>query len=532
MSAYRVILGLGLVVASGCGAEPREVESGSFALRPDDPAAPIGEPRFDANETVERFDSPGGRIRVHFTRAGRNAVPPADNDSSGTPDYVELVARSYDEVRASYHQTHGFREPVSDALLGGLRDGGDDRFDVYLVDFGGRGDGAYRRDACQLQMPSICAGHMLQENDFAGYGYPSLALATRVLASHEYFHAVQSAYDADQDVVFSEGTAVWATEKFDPTLSDFEGFVRAFLERTDRPLNVVSGGVVDAKSYGTALFFQFLDEYYGGEIVRALMEATEDGAHGVADPNWFTELDPFLARERGSSFAEALRTFSIWNLYTLDRNDPTKAYANARSYPRVTMEQIGLPLSLDRPRYFQASTKYYAAPPGGRSELTAALVVPPGQEAELADVTLILSALTVSLVRAPLQLADPTAGTETLNTTGVDQALLMVVNTAQEGPSRRPSVCWGTPAEVVACREQILGSTAPDAGTEVSEDAGDSDLGAAPGADAGVADTGVMEDGGGGCASLSPGAASPVFLLGLFFVAQLRRRARAWNRPV
>lgn len=518
-----------LVLATGlfaCGPTPAELGTGAFALRPDDPSAPVGEPRFDASETVERFDSPGGRIRVHYTRAGRNAVPAADTDSSGVPDYVELVAASYDEVRVRYHEGLGFREPLSDALLGGLRDGGDDRFDVYLVDFGGRGDGAYRRDACQTAQPSICTGHMLQENDFAGYGYPSLALATRVLASHEYFHAVQAAYDAEQDVVFSEGTAVWATEKFDPTLSDFESFVPAFLERTDRPLNVVSGGVVDAKSYGTALFFQFLDEYYEGPIVRALIEATEDGAHGVADPDWFTELDPFLARERGASFAEALETFSIWNLYTFDRNDPTMAYANSRGYPRVTMEPVELPLLVDRPRYFQASTKYYSAELEGRAEVTAALVVPPGDQAELANLSLILSALTVNRVSTPLRLADPTAGVQTLEVTGADQALLLVINTAQDGPSRRPSVCWGTPAEVSACREQLLGGETPDAGLPAAADAEVPD----PGADAAASDTGEPVTEAGGCSSLGEGASSALVLFGLLALLQ-RRRFGAWNPP-
>ena len=74
-----------------------------------------------------------------------------------------------------------FRAPVRDE---GLPDnGGDDRFDVYLVAFAGQGDGNYRDDVCSKDDPQICAGYMVQENDFKGYGYPSTLVANRILAN-------------------------------------------------------------------------------------------------------------------------------------------------------------------------------------------------------------------------------------------------------------------------------------------------------------------------------------------------------------
>ena len=79
------------------------------------------------------------------------------------------------------------------------------------------GDGVYRTDGCRKDKPSICAGYMTQENDYKGYNYPSTAIANRILGSHEFFHAVQAAYDDAQDSVAREGSAVWATERFDPS---------------------------------------------------------------------------------------------------------------------------------------------------------------------------------------------------------------------------------------------------------------------------------------------------------------------------
>ena len=193
-------LGLASLLLATCGpgdaSRPHGFDRASVELRPTDPRVPQGDFRYDANEVVESIVSPAGHFRVHFSRQGRNAVPAEDVEATGVPDYVELVAETYDEVYRRYHEELGFREPLGDAILGGRGDGGDERFDVYLLDFAGRADGAYRRDACLSMNGSVCAGHILQENDFVGYAYPSRRVATRVLASHEYFHAVQAAYDS------------------------------------------------------------------------------------------------------------------------------------------------------------------------------------------------------------------------------------------------------------------------------------------------------------------------------------------------
>src|SRR6185503_18073808 len=105
-----------------------------------------GPPYYGATDVVESVVSPGGRFRIHFTRAGTHAVPLADADTNGTPDYVAL---QYDMVLARY-TTLGFRAPRSDMAI--ADNGGDDLFDVYLLDFtaatGGGADGSFRREQC------------------------------------------------------------------------------------------------------------------------------------------------------------------------------------------------------------------------------------------------------------------------------------------------------------------------------------------------------------------------------------------------
>jgi hypothetical protein len=316
---------------------------------------------FDATDVVETYGSPAGDFLIHFTRAGGNAVPAADSDGSGVPDYVEELAVLYDDVLAFYRDELGFRAPLSDEAI--ADNGGDGRFDVYLVDFGGGSDGTFRTDACGLSgaLPGQCVGFMVQENDFAGYGYPSIDYANRVLSSHEFFHAVQAAYDAGQGSVISEGTAVWATETFDPSLGDFEGFVGGFLDHTDRPIDRGLSGPVDPFSYGAGLFFRFLEERFDRSIIRVLWEACE------TDP-WLPALDAILASDYASSFAEAFVELAGWDLYTASYVDPSMAYAEGAMYPPVMSARESLPFATATPlRVFYASAQYFRADPGART---------------------------------------------------------------------------------------------------------------------------------------------------------------------
>ncbi len=313
------VLAAALVLASAAPAA---------ADRPDTPSS-MSLYHFEPSDVVDTYGSPGGDFLLHFTRSGMNAVIPTDADGSGVPDYVEQVAVLYDDVLAFYRDELGFRAPLGDATLSG-DNGGDGRFDVYFLDFGGGSDGSFRSDACGLDgaRPGQCVGYMVQENDFAGYGYPSIDYASRVLSSHEFFHAVQAAYDADQGSVIAEGTAVWATETFDPSLDDFEGFVGGFLDHTDRPIDHGLSGPVDPFSYGAALFFEFLDERFDRSIIRQLWEACD------TQP-WLPALDQILMSDYASSFAGAFTELAGWDLFTASYADPSQSYANGAMYPPV-----------------------------------------------------------------------------------------------------------------------------------------------------------------------------------------------------
>lgn len=408
--------------------------------------------RYDATDVIETFGSPGGSFLVHYTRAGSNAVPLLDTTGTiGVPDHVERVAEIYDSVLAFYQTELGYRAPLVDDAI--PDNGGDGRFDVYLLDFGGSADGAFRTDACGIgaALPGQCVGFMVQENDFAAYGYPTVDYANRLLASHELFHAVQAAYDSTEGSVLGEGTAVWASEAFDPGLHDLEGFAGGYYEHTDRPIDRPLPGPIDPFSYGASIFFRFLEERFDRGLLRELWEACDEDA-------WMSALDVLLLG-RGSSFSAAFGEFVQWNLFTDDRADPAQSYANGADYPRVTITPVTLPHQASPLRVFYASSQYYGASPGGRDTIEAALV---GDAAGLGILLATRRGSTITLV----------AGS-TVDAPLADEVIVIVVNTAPSGDSRRPGLCIGDPDEVVACVAAL--DPVPDAGV-VTEDSGTSAL--------------------------------------------------------
>lgn len=401
-------------------------------------------PRYDPADVVESIVSPSGSFRIHFTRAGRHAVPNDDADADGTPDFVALVARTYDEVLARY-EAMGFRAPRSDEAVPD-DNGGDGRFDVYLLDFGGASDGAFRRELCT---PAGCAGYMLQENDFLGSPYPSREYAVRLLASHELFHAVQAAYDDGlgvQGSVLSEGTAVWASERFDPTLFDLEHLASGYTSRTDRSLGVDPATAGSAYTYGSGIVFEHLTVRHGDALVRELWE---DLAARPDDVRWLEVLDARLRRTYASNFGEEFLHLAEWMMFLGARADASRGPANGRAFDPVAATIVELPFEDRRVRMFPASIRYYAVRRG------AVEVVLEGASAREIDVVAVAFEGTSFSMRASGR------GGVRLDSPG-DLSIVALVDGRTSGPSRVVSLCLAGLSD--ACSSWPDAGSAPDAG--------------------------------------------------------------------
>ncbi|MCB9555931.1 MAG: S8 family serine peptidase [Deltaproteobacteria bacterium] len=484
-------LSVGLLLLAGC-AEAPPVSQTRLAQRPDTPNTIEASPKYASTEAVESIVSPAGHFRVHFTRQGTNTVELDDADKDGTPDYVALVAETFDAVHKRYHGELSFRQPFSDqAIADG--NGGDERFDVYLLDFGGVGDGAFRREGCNAKG---CTGYMVMENDFSGYGYPSTSYAVRILASHEYFHAVQAAYAPSSGALLGEGTAVWATESFDPTTVDLETFAGAYLERPDRSLATDPSGPLQSFAYSAGLFFAFLSERYGEEMVRKIWEEI-----GSA-PTWTEVLDAILKRDKSTDFSAAFVEFCRWNTKTAKRADSKTSYSFGGALPEISAKLLTLPALESSVWLFSASTRVYRIP-----ALQGGFVASVGGD-DLAGIKLLLvdrSAAEVRSISEGKLDGDRLLVTHAGATDG--DTLLMVVDGRTGGSSRKLTVC------VDQKDGRCIPSTEPDAGL--------------PPSDAGLpADAATSASSSGGCSMIDGGVSIGWPLLFVLALCGSRRRLR------
>ncbi|MCY0993290.1 hypothetical protein OV203_39505 [Nannocystis sp. ILAH1] len=458
---------------------------------------------YDPKDILATHDHPGGGLRVHYSVDGPSVVPLADLDADGVPDYVTLVADTAADVLALYRDVFDLRPPRTEAEhdLGPL--GGSDALDIYLVDFAGAADGHFGHDACD---PDACAGHLLLENDFAGYAYADLAEAVDTVVSHELFHAVQAAYVVDLPVWFSEGTAVWAERAYRPDSRDFLRLCDAYLADTGRSLFKPPAGPVPAFAYGTALWWDFLIERHGPDLVDALLQI--GGAPDL--PAALAEL----LLERSDELRPAWLEFSAWNLATGSRAGARDSYPYAEQLAGVTAEQDASPLA-DDDRFFSLTARYYRLDHPGGPMWFALAEAAPGLEFALQAVA---AGAADGPVEPPQFLwdgADPEP--QILADLPAGGYWLAVVNPVLSDMSIQAHLCAAATRDALACVDPL---PAP-------ETTGDTTTGDTTTGDADTGDTTTEEpapldgDGCGGCRTGSPGLAGLALLL--------RRRRR--NAP-
>jgi len=276
------------------------------------------------------FDTPEGNVRVWYALEGPHA--PEGTVAAPTPTAV-LAAGAAAESALTRFGAMGFRLPLHDGPDSPCSDtGGDARLDIYLYDFGSA-DGTVVLDQCVEVGTERCAGFAVVENDFKNKGYRSPTEGFQTVVPHELFHLVQYAYSTTSEAWWAEGTAQWAAKNVFPELDDLEGFLPAFFQRTDRPLDFPPVGAAASFSYGAAIWPVFLTERFDAPVVRGVFEALGEGASGALDA-----VDSTLLGE-GASLDGAFTEFATWNLGTGIRAG-SSGYASAARYPEVTLEEL------------------------------------------------------------------------------------------------------------------------------------------------------------------------------------------------
>ncbi len=229
--------------------------------------------------------------------------------SGGNDAQAQLTSRTLEDVYAHEVGRLGFRPPLSD---------GDGLLDVTLSQLGNQGIYGYcSTTSSAAQSPAYCE----LDNDFSveEYGAPPIN-SLRVTAAHEFFHAIQFGYDADEAVWALEGTAVWAEDQVYPAINDYLQYL-SFSPIVQPGTPIDSGGPFER--YGIAVFWKFLAEYLGDPgVIRQVWRYADA-------PTGRSALQSVVAAlaARGRAFGPTFARFASWN--TL----PAGGYADRLLYP-------------------------------------------------------------------------------------------------------------------------------------------------------------------------------------------------------
>lgn len=208
-------------------------------------------------------------FRIHYTLEGLDATSEA---------YVQEVGRVMEEVRAIQNGQFGWPEPLPDGLVGG-----DERFDVYIVDLitdelgGDLGVSVTEPIYPETGSSSgddviVSSSFILLDNDYDLFGQSPEGIL-RATAAHEYHHTIQFSYDAAEPFRwYLEATAAWMETQTYPTEQDATGYVVDLFTYPE----VCFGAEIDADptegllAYGYWLFIQSLADAHGLEIMPEL----------------------------------------------------------------------------------------------------------------------------------------------------------------------------------------------------------------------------------------------------------------------
>ena len=296
----------------------------------------------------------------------------ADGDLNGRPDYVDLVAKSFEQSYTTEVGTLGWRAPVSD----GTRGGGNGLVDVYISDIGPT---AYGYAVPETGSRSTY-GYVVVDDDYNATEFPDYeddpTIPVQATAAHEFNHILQYAYDADQDLWMLESTATWAEDEVFDDANDYLFYLNAWAARPDVPLTSPGDGQSplsdDRKMYGSAIWNRWLERRYGAQVVRqawSLSQANSVEGLGFAPAAY----DKAIANSCGPGFTFEFNDFTA---SVAEWAAPNSGIDEGATFPPQVARAGTLALDGDAARFVDhaAFALYWVSPlPAGPLYLTGGL---------------------------------------------------------------------------------------------------------------------------------------------------------------
>ncbi len=277
---------------------------------------------------------------IHYTTTGSDSVYQSGIDSlAGVPQHVTRVADVFEHVWSIEIDSLGYLPPPTD-----FGNGGDNRYDIYLVNLGSGYFGFTQDDSI---LGYRATSFIEIENDFQETLNPNYRQhplePTKVTAAHEFFHAVQFGYDAFEfDALvdslpatykpwWEEASSTWMENVVYSYIKDYIGYLPYFYNYIWMGLGVFSyGGSAEAfHPYASCVWPMYLTESFDD---LSIMKDIWQRCGAVAGYNTLPATDGAL-RARGSDISSAFLEFEVWNFQTGALADTVHYFTDGRRFP-------------------------------------------------------------------------------------------------------------------------------------------------------------------------------------------------------
>lgn len=396
----------------------------------------------------------GVRVCFWWVSSTRDAPSLRDRDRSTWPDWVERTREVLKTAWNAEVGRLGYRAPRSDASS--RQHGPNGKLDVYIADVGAQGLYGYctTDDPARARRRAVSA-YCVVDDDFARSQFGGAATgvaALKVTAAHEFFHAVQYAYDWLEDLWLMEGTAAWIEDEVYDSIDDNRQYLKTSPLAPQNyafPLDYHNPDRNEPDSdykYGAWIWWRYLSERFGTGIVRAAWRRA-DANRGAPDEYSLQAIVSALSI-RGLDFGSVFADFAVANAY------PSVSYAEGRTYPAPDPDTTMVSaVGVGRTNVFtyHLANDYYRFAPEGldpAATLTFTVDLPDPLGSPAANA--IVEGVDGSLARVPA-VRDETTGRWTIVVPGFGSARLVVLVLTNASTRLR---CWQ--GDVYSCRGRPL----------------------------------------------------------------------------
>jgi len=266
----------------------------------------------------------GTTVCVHWAAPGNDAPAATDADLNTYPDWVDAALATAEQVWDVEVTTMGYRAPLSD--LSSSDHGPDGKLDIYISNLGNDGLYGYcTSDDPGLNTPGTFTGsaYCVVDNNYTEriFRNHTPIQNLKVTLAHEFFHAVQFAYDIGEDAWLMEGTATWMEDQVYDGINDN----RQYLQNSPLkyPWIPLDHSARCCFQYGSWIWFRFLSETMGPGVIQEIWNRAAAAPGGPDD--YSTQAISHVLAAHGTTFRKKLASFAVWNKISRQRYSEGKA---------------------------------------------------------------------------------------------------------------------------------------------------------------------------------------------------------------